>query len=261
MKSVRHKRKNTEPLELESAREEKESVSPVLRTTWNAPVSPSAPTSLSVLPDEAVITPKKRGTGRFTPKGAKFRDASNLLCEPERGTHFAPWQVLSGLSVLLELFFFNDFINRAGITTAHQKFDVTPLSEIFEKEAEIAKLPKKATSPLLKQEGNRTRCRRSSGKVSWSETVPSFSPAPAPLKPSFSEIMKEEEHRLKQGTRRISRPLHFIEDEERAIEELIQLYRENVGDEVIVRVERCINACDVTSSYSPLWANTPHFRI
>ncbi|VDP00236.1 unnamed protein product [Heligmosomoides polygyrus] len=78
------------------------------------------------------------------------------------------------------------------------------------------------------------------------KSAPSSTVVASPLKPSLAEIIKEEEHRLLEGTRRLSRPLHFIEDEERAIEELTQLYRDNVGDEVIVSVERC-----AVSSYPP----------
>ncbi|VDK45931.1 unnamed protein product [Cylicostephanus goldi] len=64
---------------------------------------------------------------------------------------------------------------------------------------------------------------------------------------------------LTSGTKRHSRPLQFIEDEERAIDELTQLYRENVGDEVVVRVERCANSADIAAQ-CPVWTNTPHFR-
>ncbi|KAK6015607.1 hypothetical protein OSTOST_18967, partial [Ostertagia ostertagi] len=246
-------RDSSSPHHSGDVKEVEKPVSSALPSAWKVTVSPTpSPISSPLLLEESVISSKKRGAGRFTPKGAKFRDASSLLCETERGTHFAPW---------------------AGVTTTQQKPDVVPLSEILKKEAETVKQSKSATLPS-KQEHDHAQRKRTSTNVSWTETLPSSSPVSSPQKLSLAEIIKEEEHRLKKKvcirvlvgmwlgwTRRVSRPLHFIEDEERAIEELAQLYRENVGDEVLVRVERCGNFGDVTCSYPPLWANTPHFRI
>ncbi|RCN46798.1 hypothetical protein ANCCAN_07112 [Ancylostoma caninum] len=215
------------------------------KTAWKAPqCEASSPIASSVLEVEGTPTSsKKKSAGRFTPKGTKFRDASNLLLDSQPGTHFAPW---------------------AGVASSPPSASAPLMSTILQEEVENAKHtkampPAKVASPALKVEGGRQQRRRTSGSVSWSETVPSSSPAASPKTPSLAEIMQEEERRQREGTKRVSRPLQFIEDEERAIDELTQLYRENVGDEVVVRVERCASSADMAAQ-CPVWTNTPHFR-
>lgn len=229
------KEEDTPPLS-EVAVEKSASATCLSQSAWKVADIPSPPPLSSLVSIEAsASSSKKRLQGRFTPKGAKFRDASNLLSEEqEQGTHFAPWaKTASPVS------------ESAGPS----------LCDILREESENAKKSSRGSaSSSTKAEGIPRR--RTSGSMSWSESAPSSTVVASPLKPSLAEIIKEEEHRLLEGTRRLSRPLHFIEDEERAIEELTQLYRDNVGDEVIVSVERC-----AVSSYPPLWANTPHFRL
>ncbi|KHJ74736.1 hypothetical protein OESDEN_25648, partial [Oesophagostomum dentatum] len=217
--------------------EECDVVSPT-KTAWKTP-EPSSPTTSPIIEaQETPVSSKKKTAGRFAPKGAKFRDASNLLSISQQGTHFAPW---------------------AGIASSPKSPDSVPLSVILQEQENSTKQMKRKTPPKKEEDGRQQR-RRTSGSVSWSEAVlPQSSPAASPPTPSLAEIMKEEERRQREGTKRVSRPLQFIEDEERAIDELTQLYRENVGDEVVVRVERCASSADAAAQ-CPVWMNTPHFR-
>ncbi|XGW21862.1 hypothetical protein V3C99_004654, partial [Haemonchus contortus] len=220
-------------------RGENESTSSTVRSAWKIPISPSSPVSTSFLLERS-MTPKKRSSGKFTSKGVKYSDASSLLCETRQNTHFAPW---------------------AGTTSFQQASDVISVPLSSKKEAKIGRKSKRTALSFSEQETANLQRERAPDRNSWSESTLRFPHVTSPPKPSLAEIIKEEEHRLKEGTRRISRPLYFIEDEEHAIEELAQLYLQNVGDEVIVRVERCVDSCDDMSLCSPLWANTPYFRI
>ncbi|KJH48595.1 hypothetical protein DICVIV_05282 [Dictyocaulus viviparus] len=181
-----------------------------------------------------VMSSMKRRSGRFTPKGVKFRCANNLLVEKQSGTHFAPW---------------------AAIATSPKGSGVLPMSMIFEEEMNRSrKIDNVSVSPL--KEKTRPSQSTSTCGIPWNEAFIASSSALSSSRPSLIEIIKEEEQRLKKGYSHVSQPLHFIEDEERAIEELTQLYRENAGDELIVRVERCNISSKITMPNS-LWTNFP----
>ncbi|WKX89683.1 hypothetical protein Q1695_008935 [Nippostrongylus brasiliensis] len=209
-------------------------------TPWKVEAACSPPAPSPFVLEESPVSSKRKSKARFTPAGAKFRDASNLLREAQKETHFAPW---------------------AG-ASPRETSNVVPLEHILKEEAENAKSSSRTTP---RRDSDRSQRRRTSGSSSWSQPLiqplPTFSPACSPQNSSFVEIVEQEEKRLKEGTRRISRPLHLIEAEEQAIQELLQLYRENAGDEVVVRIERCANSSDSRLAYPPLWANTPHFRL
>ncbi|VDO23810.1 unnamed protein product [Haemonchus placei] len=200
----------------EEVREENESSSSTMRSAWKIPIPPSSPVSTSFLLEEAMISPKKRSSGKFTSKGVKYRDASSLLCEARQNTHFAPW---------------------AGI-----KSDVISVPMASKKEAKIARQSKRTALSFSEQETANLQRVPAPDRNSWSESNLRLPHVASPQKPSLAEIIKEEEHRLKEGTRRISRPLYFIEDEEHAIEELAQLYVQNVGDECcLIAIVICDN--------------------
>lgn len=86
------KEEDTPPLS-EVAVEKSASATCLSQSAWKVADIPSPPPLSSLVSIEAsASSSKKRLQGRFTPKGAKFRDASNLLSEEqEQGTHFAPW--------------------------------------------------------------------------------------------------------------------------------------------------------------------------
>nr|CDJ91106.1 Single-stranded nucleic acid binding R3H and DNA RNA helicase domain containing protein [Haemonchus contortus] len=209
-------------------RGENESTSSTVRSAWKIPISPSSPVSTSFLLERS-MTPKKRSSGKFTSKGVKYSDASSLLCETRQNTHFAPW---------------------AGTTSFQQASDVISVPLSSKKEAKIGRKSKRTALSFSEQETANLQRERAPDRNSWSESTLRFPHVTSPPKPSLAEIIKEEEHRLKEGTRRISRPLYFIEDEEHAIEELAQLYLQNVGDEIsrIVCV-RILKATEAVMAY------------
>ncbi|KAK6727500.1 hypothetical protein RB195_005280 [Necator americanus] len=209
-KSLLRMSKQTSSFEAERIAEEDESDQPPrAMSAWKLleGTSPSSVASPSFETQDSLTSSKKRGKGRFTPKGTKFHDASNLLHETQQDTHFAPW---------------------AGVANSPLGTSTPSMSMTLQEMEDTKHM--KAKPLALKQESGCRKQRRTSGNVSWSEPILS-SPSVSPQTPSLAEIMKEEERRQRESTKRISRPLQFIEDEERAIDELTQLYRENVGDE------------------------------
>lgn len=187
----------------------------------------------SVKTSNVLMPHKKMPAGRFTPKGVKFRDAYHLLVNTQSGTHFAPWAEIA--------------TSPPGVVSMHEI-----LKEEMDKQRNEA--INVVTSPLEKE----TRSGQRKFSMSWNEAALASSSTSPPV-PSLLQIMDEEEQRLQKGSRSVTKPLQFIQDEERAIEELTQLYRENAGDEYIVRVERCATSNDAIEP-SPVWANAPHFR-
>ncbi|ETN78573.1 hypothetical protein NECAME_10270 [Necator americanus] len=217
--------KQTSSFEAERIAEEDESDQPPrAMSAWKLleGTSPSSVASPSFETQDSLTSSKKRGKGRFTPKGTKFHDASSLLHETQQDTHFAPWAGVANSPL--------------GTSTLSMSMTLQEMEDTKHMKAKLL---------ALKQESGCRKQRRTSGNVSWSEPILS-SPSVSPQTPSLAEIMKEEERRQR-------------EDEERAIDELTQLYRENVGDEVVVRVERCASSADITA-VSPVWTNAPHFR-
>ncbi|KHJ86915.1 hypothetical protein OESDEN_13320 [Oesophagostomum dentatum] len=126
--------------------EECDVVSPT-KTAWKTP-EPSSPTTSPIIEaQETPVSSKKKAAGRFAPKGAKFRDASNLLSSSQQGTHFAPW---------------------AGIVSSPKSPDSVPLSVILQEQENSAKQMKRKTPPKKEEDGRQQR-RRTSGSVSWNE--------------------------------------------------------------------------------------------
>ncbi|VDK71584.1 unnamed protein product [Cylicostephanus goldi] len=150
------------------------------KPAWKAPDLQVSPPVTSPIFDANATPPttsKKKSAGRFTPKGTKFRDASELLAGTQPGTHFAPW---------------------AGTATSPQN-SITPLATvILQEEKETSKRVNKETIPVKPASISHQR-RRTSGSVSWSESVVSPSPATSPPAPSLAEIMREEERRQREG--------------------------------------------------------------
>ncbi|KAJ1349471.1 hypothetical protein KIN20_005044, partial [Parelaphostrongylus tenuis] len=203
-------------------RQQSRLIEPIIIDDKGEPTSPATQSPMDLCESSDAtssvsVSHKKVRAGRFTPKGVKFRDANHLLMDTQSpsDTHFAPW---------------------AETTTSSNNSDLPSMHQILQEEMD--KHAKEAISISASCLKEKTKSNQRKSSMSWNETLMASSPTSPPV-PSLHQIMDEEERRLQKGNCNPSRPLQFIQDEERAIEELTQLYRENLGDECIVRVERC----------------------